>query len=188
MGLITRTQPVGVDVTIGRLQRDLFIELTNIWNRDYESFPRIYKNHKGDDVLPEWCKENGEYTGDLLFDDTKTVNSFWVVDDDRTYDHKKYVFTHNAAMIVQAKLDKLYKDCKDKSRLDEKIVDDVRRAIKATYWTSRYKEAITGIDKIYSDFKISDKKKYFYNMSNFCTVRFNFVLLYDNTLQSNPLK
>lgn len=188
MGLIEKDCPVGVDRVIAKLQKDLFIELIEAGWRDYESYPRVYINKKGDDMIPEHYKGNGEYSGSILIDDTRTVNSFFIADDIRTYDPKKFKWTQNVAFIIQANVERLYKERKTKNRPDEEMITDVRLAVKKKFWEERMSGIITGVDKVYSGLKISYDKKYFDNMSKFCIARFNFTLLYDNVEKQTGLQ
>lgn len=186
MGLISKECPVGLDAVIQVLQRDLFIDLTKRFGwRDYDSFPRIYLNKRGNDTIPETYLNSGEYK-EVLFNDKKTANSFFLADDKRTYDPVKFIWRQDVALIVQANLDKLKP--KVKGRADEEVINDIRLAIKKKIWEERLDSVITGVDKVYSSLKLSYDRKYFDNMSNFLIVRVNFNLIYTNTEKTLPLR
>lgn len=167
---------VGVDAVIGKLAKDLFLELLNSagW-RDYDSFPRIYLNKRGDDTIPEQYLGCGEYK-EVLFNDTKTVNSFFMADEKAQYDDKEFIYTQDAAFIVQANLKKLYP--KITTRADEELINDVRKAIWSKRWDMRLTKTITGVDNVYASLKLKADRKYFDNIGSFCIARFNFTLKY----------
>lgn len=184
--LVEKNCPVGVDAVISKMQRDLFIELTkNFGWKNYESYHRAYKNKKGDDLLPEAYTEKGEYK-EVLFDDTKTVTSFFLVDDQRTYDSTSFCYTQEISIIYQARLEKLF--CEVKHRADEELIDNIRLAIKKKNWDVQLFEIITEVDKVYDSLKIGYDKKAFDNMGDFAMARFNFRVVYTNTEKVTALQ
>ena len=182
--LYKRCAPVGVDVSIGKLQEDLFIELTQEGWEHYNSYPRVYLINKGTDKEPMNYFDE-EYSG-VLFDDTMTVNSFFIAADERTYDGTQGVWKQDVSMIVQEQLDKLYSEGND--RMDEQLVNQIRQAIKARNWDMRLKGVVTGVEKVFKKFNIDYKGMATTDVGNYCVIRIDFTLLYDNTKYSNPIR
>lgn len=178
MGLIHKHDPVGVDVVIDKLQRDLFLELTvNFGWRDYDSYPRAYRNKKNENVIPEVYVGKNEYK-EVLFNDKETVTSFFLSGDKRVYSEKTFTFEQEIAWIYQANLSKLFPDVHH--RADEEMINNVVLALEKKYWEQRFTEVITGVDNVYQSLKLNYDKKYYDDMSAFCVARFNFKLLYIN--------
>lgn len=179
MQLVHKENPVGVDAVIDKLQRDLFIELTVRFGwRDYDSYPRAYRNRKEGDTIPEVYTSNGDYK-EVLFNDKETVTSFFLTDDKRTYEQGNSVFTQWVSIIFQANLAKLFPDIQH--RADEEMIDNIFKALKNKNWEGKFVEVITGVDKVYESLKLSYDKKNFDDMGNFSIARFNFKMLYVNT-------
>ena len=177
--LFQRENPQGIDFAIHDLQRELFIELIKNFDwRDYDSYDRAYKNSRGSDVIPEVYIGKGEYK-EVLYNDKKAITSFFLVDDKRTYDYEKFLFTQNVSIIFQSNLSKLFPLVKHQP--DEEMIDEIRRAIKKRYWENRLTEVITGVDKVYESLKLSYSKKDFADMYNYGIARFNFQMIYSNT-------
>lgn len=177
----------GIDAVINELQRDLFLELTAKFGwRDYQSYYRVNRNRKGSDLIPEIYTGNGNYR-EVLFDDKCAVSSFFLVDLSRTYDPKKFVWAQDMSMIFQANLEKLFPDIKD-YRPDEEMIDNIRLAIKKKFWGPRLKAVYTGIDKCYEGLKISGDRKYMDDMGKFAVCRFDFGMIYTDTIKTQPIK
>ena len=186
MGLIAKHDPVGIDAAISKQQRDLFLELTIKHNwRDYVSYHRAYRNRKDKDLLPEVYTENGEYK-EVLFSDRETVSSFYLTDEKRTYDPKKFTWTQGASIISQANLSKLF--CDIKHRADEEMIGNIRDAIGRKNWLPHLTDIITGVDKVYDSLKISNDKKYYDDMGSFSIVRFNFEMIYTNGIPTSIIQ
>lgn len=187
MALIQRTNPEGIDIVIGKLQNDLFLELTNThgWT-NYESYDRAYRNKKGEDTLPEVYTKKGDYE-EVLFNDKFTVTSFFLADEKRTLTAKESKFEQGASFIVQANLKKLFPAMVHRG--DEEMIDDVIKSIKRRFWDERLADVITGVDNVYTTLKIGNKKKYWDDISYYAIARFNFRLLYTNTkCSTEPIK
>lgn len=184
--LYQRENPKGIDFAIHDLQRELFIELIKKFDwRNYDSYDRVYKNSKGKDVIPEAYVGNGDYK-EVLYNDKVAITSFFLVEDKRTYDYEKFLFTQNVSIIFQSDLEKLFPQVKHQP--DEEMVDEIRRAIKKRYWENRLTEIITGVDKVYESLKLSYSKKDFADMGNYGIARFNFKMYYSNEPKAKFIK
>lgn len=186
-----RNRPTGVDAVIDRFQRALFKDLTiNTGWRTYDCYPRVYKNIRGKEVIPEYFKGGKDYE-DVRFNDKKTATSFFLAAETRTLNDKQTVWTHDITIVFQARLDKLYKDWEkdecicDKDRRDEKVINDVRQSLRRIAY-DKYKVVIaTGVDKVYSDLKLTPAKLFTDDMNKFSVCKFTITMLYTNS-DKNP--
>jgi len=176
--LFHRDDPKGIDLGIIEVQKELFIELSNRGWINYDSFDRAYRNKKGADKIPEVYTGKGEYK-EVLIDDKKTVTSFFLADDKRTYDFKECLYSQGISIIFQANTKKLYPDVLHQP--DEELIDTIRKAIKAKYWENRLVQITTGFEKVYDSLKLSYNNKDFADMGDFNIARFDFKMLYSNT-------
>lgn len=79
--LIRKTNPVGVDLHIDRLQELLYDRVTKKWGTpeapiDWMCYPRVYRNQVEDGYTAEHYLGNGEYKETYL-DDSKDMVSFF---------------------------------------------------------------------------------------------------------------
>ncbi len=177
--LFQRDCPKGIDFGIHEFQRDLFVELTKRGWINYDSYDRVYKNKRGDEKIPEAYVGKGDYE-EVLFNDKKTVTSFFIVDDKRTFDHdNKELIYQDVSIVFQGNVKKMYP--RIEHRADEEMINEIRLAINKKFWDNRLTEIITGIEKVYDSLKVSYNKKDYNDMSDFCIVRFNFKMTYSNT-------
>lgn len=180
-----KTNPVGVDLVIDKFQTDLYNELTkNVNWAGYESYHRVYRNEKGGDTLPEAYTTKGNYK-EVLFDDRKSVSSFFLTEERRTYDNATGYYTQDLSVVFQGKLDKLYPSIV--TRADEEMIQEIIFAIDRSYWRNRLKEVVTGIDNVYESLKLSTDKKHTDDMSNYSLCRFNFEITYTIFTQGSTL-
>lgn len=179
MSLVAKTNPVGVDVAIDKLQRDLYEGLTVGFGwTGYEAYHRAYKNYNKGQIIPEIYTGANEYK-DVLFDDTKNVSSFIIINDERPFTPNLSKFTVNLAVIFQAKLDKLFPVITH--RADEELIDNVYKTIKNKRWDKELLGVVTGIKRVYDSLNIVNPKLPTDDTSNFFVVRFNFRVVYINT-------
>jgi hypothetical protein len=186
MAEFLRRDPVGVDVTINKIQRDLFFDLTERGFTHYDAFPRIYLVDDGKNKTPMNFFDD-EYKG-VLFNDKMTVNSYFIADKERTFDPKELIYKHDVSLIFQAQLNKIKLFGEDKSRKDEAFINEIRLSIKKRNWEKRLTGIVTGVENVFSKFKINYDKMNLNDIGTFCIVRFDFELLYDNTIKSNPVR
>ncbi len=149
MAVVRKTDPKGVDIGIDRMQTTLFDNLTSLGWTDYEVYPRAYKNYKGENKIPEIYVGNGEYR-EVLFDDTKNVTSFFLVDDNTNVEFQK--LTTDVSLIFQANLLFLYPSIGH--RADEEMHVDIFNSVKNNSIGFNLTGITTGVRNVYSDLEI----------------------------------
>jgi hypothetical protein len=190
MSLITKIQPYGIDVAINEIQTAIYnflVDVNKVGWTEYESYPRVYKNKKGDDVLPEFYEGTNDYF-EVLFNDKFKVTSFVLVDDvvNSSLNEGERVFTQRVSFIFQGLLDELYPTITH--RADAEMHDDIFRAFDSTeYDVVSYQ---TGINNVYSDLTFAsllNEKVNLDDMSNFHFVRFDIEVPYTYDCKINLL-
>ena len=117
MALVSKTDPKGIDISIGKLQNLLFTELDLL---SYESYPRVYKNPDINGLtIPETYIATKDYK-EVFFDDKFSLSSFWLVDDNRSIDE---FATTTISVVFQVLLDELYPTVPH--RADEEFIRDI---------------------------------------------------------------
>lgn len=183
--LVRKKCPEGIDLVVDRAQSELFVQLIKFGWRNYKSYHRAYKNKIGKSVVPEVYDQNGDYI-EVLFDDTFSATSFFIVDDKRYYDSDVFTITQDVSMIFQANVKKLFPAIKH--RADEEMIDQVRRSIKRANWDVRFTGVTTGFDKVYEALKMPTDKAPLDDMGDFAIAKFDFKMIYTNTDKTSPLK
>lgn len=176
MSLVTKISPVGIDKAIDRIQRNLFSYLTTTagWT-NYESYPRAYKNPKGNDTIPEVYVGNNDYQ-EVFFDDKFNVTSFFLVEDTVTNNNvvgDEPQYTQGISIIFQATLPELYPSISH--RADAEMHDDIFKAFDSFF--KEVNSVSTGINNVYSDVTVLDSIQ-FTDMSDFHVVKFDTTIDY----------
>lgn len=82
--------PVGIDVSIRQMQEYIHRMLLDKWGADimekYQSYPRCYRNIKGETYIAEVFVKNKEYK-EVYWNDTLNAISFFGIGE--TFDHRK---------------------------------------------------------------------------------------------------
>ncbi|HDZ04836.1 hypothetical protein LCGC14_0370730 [marine sediment metagenome] len=178
MSLVLKDNPVLVDIQVNNLQKHLFTDLTTkaSWT-DYQSYPRVYVNVNGLDIIPEHYLESNEYE-DVFFDDSFNVSSFFLVNPTREYDANS--FTSEISIVFQGKLDQLYPGVLH--RADEEMHNDIFLAINRSDAMFELESFVTGRDNVYTGLTLSaelSERISQDDMSDFHFVRFNLSVEYD---------
>jgi len=191
-----RSAPTGIDSVIDRFQRALFKDLlVNAGWTDHDIYPRIYRNKKGSEVIPEYYSGTGDYK-EVRFNDKKVVVSFFLTDEKRDFNEKNGIWAQGVSIIFQARLDKLYKpvgsdtskkDVCGKERQDEKLIADVHRSLTRIGYDKYIQEVVTRIDNVYNTLKINYDRKAFDDMGDYSIARFNLKILYTNALKAQRI-
>lgn len=74
MALILKPSPVALDTQINFFQSDMF---TALGFTDWDSHHRVYGVPHGTGIIPEPFLVDGEYSGDVFFNDSVNVSSFF---------------------------------------------------------------------------------------------------------------
>lgn len=175
MGLVVKTNPVGVDTVINDMQNRVWDHLAS-FQSDWDSHPRCYVNPKGQDKSKNTAEffSNNDYT-DVLMSDKVALSTFWLADQNRTY--SRTIVTQRVSLIVQCSdLTKLYPEITH--RADEELLSAFVDAHESFRIGRQALESIdVGVDEAYSGLDTSDLK--FDNMNEFFVFRMNFTVKYD---------
>lgn len=174
MALITKLNPIGVDVPIDKIQNDLYTALvTNGTWSNYESYHRAYKNETRDGIRPEvfrgrtgTAKNENSYK-DVFMDDDFNVTSFFLVPDEIPVTDGS-IHTPTISIIFQANLPKLYPNAPH--RFDSEFHSDVINVLRTLPGDYRYIGIHTSIDDVYTGLDTSKVK--WDDMQKFHIVRF----------------
>lgn len=174
MALVRKISPVGIDVVIDKVQSYIYNNLVV----EHQSYPRVYKNDTNNvGVIPEVYVNENEYS-EVFFDDAYTVSSFWLVDDNTSYDEKA---TTTISVIFQVLLDEAYPSITH--RADEEFINDISNILYDNPYNYEITNIVRGIDNVYSEFNRDQVK--WDDISNFFVVRFDLEVTYDYNCETN---
>lgn len=187
MSCITKTDPVGIDAYIQRLQVKMYAALSKKWNTTdatYNCYPRVYRNQdKTNGYVAQPYLGNNEYGGDVYLDDTVSATSFFGIGIEEPEDEFG-MNKVNAHLIFFVNLSKI-KPGTDRNDLEARI--DVQ-TILDTIGKSRGfipTKQTTGIEKILNEYpgtKLTILKDKFPDMHPNHCFRFDMTLNYQPTL------
>ena len=182
MAIVSKTNIKGVDVVVNYLQEYAYAYLISYWDNAavYTSYPRVNKNYREDNTIPELSIDNKDYK-EVLHNDKISVSSFFVVNDTAVYNSLEERVKQNISIIFQCDLDSIYGSSE---RLDEVFNSDVLSVFaKEDNYITGDITITTGVDNVYSDFTISgelkDKIKLF-DMSSTHVVKLSFDVIFDD--------
>jgi hypothetical protein len=181
MAIVEKINRKGVDKVIHVLQQRTYENLLGFWvdGITFTMYPRANKNFKNDSTIPEISLDSKNYK-ETFYDDKVAVNSFFLVDDQSTYQNDNNQIVQDVSIIFQADLVKLYGDAE---RVDEVFNSDVLQVFKnVKRFIYSDIERITGFDSVYSDFSLNAdlrEKIQFSDISNRHILRLDFSIRYD---------
>jgi hypothetical protein len=181
MAIVEKINRKGVDKVIHVLQQRTYENLLGFWAEGitFTMYPRANKNFKNDSTIPEISLDSKNYK-ETFYDDKVAVNSFFLVDDQSTYQNDNNQIVQDVSIIFQADLVKLYGDAE---RVDEVFNSDVLQVFKnVKRFIYSDIERITGFDSVYSDFTLNAdlrEKIQFSDISNRHILRLDFSIRYD---------
>jgi hypothetical protein len=181
MAIVEKINRKGVDKVIHVLQQRTYENLLGFWvdGITFTMYPRANKNFKNDSTIPEISLDSKNYK-ETFYDDKVAVNSFFLVDDQSTYQNDNNQIVQDVSIIFQADLVKLYGDAE---RVDEVFNSDVLQVFKnVKRFIYSDIERITGFDSVYSDFTLNAdlrEKIQFSDISNRHILRLDFSIRYD---------
>lgn len=181
MAIVEKINRKGVDKVIHILQHRTYENLLNFWAEGitFTMYPRVNKNFKNDSTIPEISLDSKNYK-ETFYDDKVAVNSFFLVDDQSTYQNDNNQIVQDISIIFQADLVKLYGDAE---RVDEVFNSDVLQVFKnVKRFIYSDIQRITGFDSVYSDFTLNSdlrEKIQFSDISNRHILRLDFSIRYD---------
>jgi len=147
------SNPVGLDSTIDKIQKDLYEQLCSVWEGEIEGYGRVYKNpvNTGESipdyyqtskiVTPAWYNSKLDDYEDTYYDDNKAaVFCFLTQENDSTED--SVVYTSSVKIAFMVDLSKIYPTGKD--RQDSRAQMDVAEILR-NYNFEKYN--ITGLER-----------------------------------------
>lgn len=150
MALIQKTDPVGIDIPIDRLQKHLFDNLT--WKdatNGYESFHRAYINKSNGSNEAEVFETGIDYN-EVFTNDNLSATSFFLRDNDSPITN---VVTSTVHIIFQVNLKELYPLIEH--RADEEAHRDVYNILQRNPWINFDLTGFTkGIEGVYEALRI----------------------------------
>ncbi len=153
MALIQKTNPVGVDRMIDRLQTLLYDSLG--W-AEYDCFPRVYANEYFDSgLIPEHFEfprdvDISDYT-EVFLNDNLFAQSIILIDDMMSVNNKQ--FKTKANIIFHVNLNDLYPSVSH--RADEECHVQVIKAINQIPFV-KIEKLVKGIRNVYSGMRVSN--------------------------------
>lgn len=156
MALVTKTNPVGIDYIIDKIQKALYNFLTtDIGFTKYESYHRANKNYKGEDLIAELFTTNGDYV-EVLFDDNQNLSSFFLASDkvERPYPD---TLEQEISIIFQGNLKTLFPSIAH--RPDEELKAAIVRGLQSCNYSEYVSEITTGVDNVYSGLRFNGDLK-----------------------------
>ena len=181
MAIVSKTNRKGVDKAIHVIQERTYANLLGFWvdGTSYTMYPRANKNYKNGSTIPEISLDSKDYK-ETLYDDNVAINSFFLCDDQSTYQNENNQIVQDVSIIFQADLKKLYGDAE---RLDEVFNTDVLQVFKDVK-RFIYSDIVrvTGLDNVYSDLSLTSELKekiQFSDISNRHILKLDFSIRYD---------
>jgi hypothetical protein len=153
MALIQKTNPVGVDRMIDRLQTLLYDSLG--WT-EYDCFPRVYANEYFDSgLIPEHFEfprdvDISDYT-EVFLNDNLYAQSIILIDDMMSVNNKQ--FKTKANIIFHVNLNDLYPSVEH--RADEECHVQVIKAINQIPFV-KIEKLVKGLRNVYSGMRVSN--------------------------------
>jgi hypothetical protein len=183
MSLILRNNPVGIDCAINFMQDMLWDSLNPLWGDplgsvDWESVPRVYKTRHLDEngtvfYKPEYMSGTKEYNLETLFNDKVDVTSFFLKDDQVSFDNGDN--QTDVSLIFSCDITKLYPN--ETQKPDELMHNDIIKKVLTVGGDSwELNSMFTGVEDVYREFKKDDLN--WSSTSHRHLVRFDFTVHY----------
>jgi len=182
MSLYTKTQPVGIDIPIQRLQQYLHDQLLDTWQLatgQYQCYGRCYRNQLENGYVAEVYTGNNEYK-EVYLDDRYAVMSFFGLTGNIDF---KVVNTAKVHLIFFVNIETLKQVL---HRGDEEVRKDVQTIVQNGYQGFILKGVRLGIDEVFEEYagtRLTEKENMngikFRDMHPFHCFRFDFEILYN---------
>mgnify|MGYP003646623261 FL=1 len=103
MAIVSKTNRKGVDKAIHVIQERTYANLLGFWadGTSYTMYPRANKNYKDGSTIPEISLDSKDYK-ETLYDDNVAINSFFLCDDQSTYQNENNQIVQDVSIIFQA--------------------------------------------------------------------------------------
>ena len=155
-----KTNNVGVDASIKRVQNYLYSQLTSKWDvNKLDIYGRVYKNTRKDIIIPEYYIGENEYK-EVLFDDNRDGIIFFNVGDIKNVSGD--VINTDIDVICALNLKAINGNT---DRTDAEVQADVFKQLTMFRSTLTINHIETGLNNVYSDF--SGVAKIFLDMQDY---------------------
>lgn len=173
MALVSKSEPIGIDIPVDRIQRALYTQLvTNGPWQEYESYHRAYQNETENGLRPEVFTSNNDYK-EVFMDDTFNVTSFFITDQTRDI-QVETEFRSEVSIIFQVQLSKLLTLVPH--RADEEFNNQVSNVLRDLGDGIEYLGLEQGISNVFSEF--DQEEIQWDDMQPYYVVRFNLSVPY----------
>lgn len=153
-----KTNPVGIDAEIQRLQKFLYDTLKIKWgitnDVDFDLYGRVYRNQTADGFIPEAYKGNANYQ-EVFVNDAIKATGYFGIGDSITYN--KGTSTAQVYLVFTVNVAKLKPSIVH--RADEEIRVDVERLLENRRNCCTITSFETGIDNVFKEFSGWRKKE-----------------------------
>jgi hypothetical protein len=176
--LVVKTNPVGIDKVISKYQKELHDYLIAKWSlldADLRAYPRIYKNQRGELVVPEVFTGGKEYK-EINFDDASYL---FFAESDRV-DYKQGLNTANVYAVFRLNLTKLKPAVAH--RADEEVRIDVQQFAQKGHYAFELQSIETGVSAAFREYSGWVKDVKYSDMHPWHVFRLNFLVKYDNRI------
>ena len=176
--LLTKTDPVGIDVHVQKFQTWLHTQLLAKWGIDtatYKCYGRTYRNQTDNGYIAENYEGNNEYK-EVYFDDTLTAISFFGVKPVNDFEIGRVLTElHLVFFLDLAKVKPLISH-----RADEEVQADILQACANGMYGFNIDSISTGIENVLREYPGSrrDDRLKFIDMHPRHCFRVNFLLQY----------
>lgn len=178
------TDPVGIDVPIRKLQEKLHRELMVKWGLDplvaeenilYKSYPRCYRNRKGNGYVAEVYTSSSQYS-EVYWDDNLNALSFFGIGNSVKNGMAEKAEVHLVFFVNLAKLKPLLTN-----RADEEVRLDVLNTVQKFNFGFTYNGLDLGIENVLREYPGSyrDERLRNVDMHPVHCFRLNFSLIYN---------
>lgn len=178
MSNFLKTDTVGVDTTVKRIQIHLYDRLLLEWGADkIDGYGRVYKNEREGGTVPEFYVNNKEYR-EVLLDDTKNAIFFFNIGDFSEVIGTLRIVDCEIIFSVNLKAIK-----GDLERQDEEVRQEALLILDKRFKSFEISEVVKGLENVYSDFTFSIEQ--FKDMQQFHHFKIKGKLRYTNSCVNN---
>lgn len=175
--LVAKTNPVGVDKVLGQYQKALHDYLITKWalqSADFNCYPRIYKNQRGDMQVPEVF--NGVDYTEAHFD---TVSYSFFGQSDKV-DYKAPLNSTSVYLVFKLDLKKIKPAVPH--RADEEVRIDVQQFAAKGQYGFELQSIETGVNAAFREYAGWVKDVKYSDMHPWHVFRLNLLVKYDNRI------
>lgn len=168
-----KTNTVGVDVPIKRIQTRCYDGLVALWGvNDFDAYGRVYKNKKKDKVIPEYYVGNKEYKS-VLLDDRRTGIMFFDIGD--SVNVNGTILSTACEVLFSVNISSLNGDTE---RTDAEVQKDAFNLLNKYQGIFSIDNIYTGLNNVYNEF--TGVSSYFRDMQKFHHFKISGIINYTN--------